>query len=90
MRKYRVLGLTLEEAREIEKELGVSFDFDMGLVGLESDDELNYEEIEEHLLSHIEKKYDVEIPRTDMRSFCSDGDQSFCDLGFLWGVIFPA
>lgn len=89
MKEYKVIGFTYTEAEELEKELGIKFDFDIGLVGFESDDDsLSYEDIEMRLLDHLEKKYNVSIPRTDMRIFCSDGDQYFADIGFYWGVIF--
>ena len=89
MKEYKVLGWTYAEAEEITKELNIEFDFDMGTVGLEGcDDTMWYEDVETLLLDHLEKKYQISIPRTNMRIFCSDGDQYFSDIGFDWGIIF--
>ena len=91
MKEYKVLGWTYTEAMQIEKELGIKFDFDMGLVGFESeDDSISYKNIEARLLDHLEEKYQISIPRANMKIFCSDGDQSFADIGFYWGVVFAA
>ena len=90
MKKYETLGFTYEEAKEMERELSINIHFDMGVIGLSDNLGSSYEEIEEKLLAYIEEKYDIVIPRENMKRISADGDQlyAFQDLGFYWGFIY--
>ena len=91
MKKLEVISFDYKETKEFEKELNISIDFDMGVVGLCDEEDSEYEEVQEKLLKHIESKYNIIIPRDSkkMRLFTEDGDQGFSYyLDLWWGIMY--
>lgn len=85
MTKKTVIGLTYKEVEELEQELNICIDVDMGVVGLWSNEiEEEWDKIFEEVVVAVNKKYNVNIPQ-NAYLFSNDGDQNFgFFIGFMW------
>ena len=85
MTKKTVIGLTYDEVKELEHELNIGIDADMGVAGLWSNgDEKEWDKIFEEIVTAVNQKFNVDIPQ-DAILFSQDGDQNF---GFWIGFMY--